>query len=50
MKTASRVPGWAPQRDGDVVSGGFAEAVQLFGDGGVGSRGGGDLGECVGYG
>ena len=36
--------------DRDVVSGGFAEAVQFFGDGGVGSRGGGGLGQCVGQG
>ena len=36
--------------DRDVVSGGFAEAVQFLGDGGVGSRGGGDLGQCIGHG
>ncbi len=34
-KTASRVPGWAPQVTRDVVSGGFTEAVQFFGDGSV---------------
>ena len=36
--------------DGDVVSGGFAKAVQLFGDGGVGCLDGGGLGERVGQG
>ena len=35
--------------DGDLISGGFAEAMQLFGGGGL--RGCGDrLSECVGYG
>ena len=49
-KTASRVPGCGAPGDRDVVSGGFAEAVQLFGGGGVGGRGGAGLGQCVGQG